>query len=95
LGGAGTGGGWMRDFDPREVLARCVWEALPDGRRQILTTARRAEIEVQNADMAEQALRVLGTGRSGAPPTYGGIPASRLYFGAARKRKMRSAPVKR
>jgi hypothetical protein len=46
---------------PREVLARCVWEALPDGRRQILTTARRAEIEVQNADMAEQALRVLGT----------------------------------
>ena len=45
---------------PREVLARCAWEALPDGGRQILSTARRADIETQNAEMAEQALRVLG-----------------------------------
>ncbi|MBH5397558.1 cation-transporting P-type ATPase [Bradyrhizobium sp. CNPSo 4010] len=45
---------------PGEVLARCAFEALPDGTRQILTAARRAQIEAQNAKMAEQALRVLG-----------------------------------
>lgn len=45
---------------PGEVLARCAFEALPDGTRKILTAARRAQIEAQNAEMAEQALRVLG-----------------------------------
>jgi P-type Ca2+ transporter type 2C len=45
---------------PGEVLARCTFEALPDGTRQILSAARRARIEAQNAKMAEQALRVLG-----------------------------------
>lgn len=45
---------------PGEVLARCAFEALPDGTRQILTARRRAQIEAQNAKMAEQALRVLG-----------------------------------
>lgn len=45
---------------PGEVLARCAFEALPDGTRQILTAVRRAQIEAQNAKMAEQALRVLG-----------------------------------
>src|SRR5918999_2050567 len=45
---------------PGEVLARCAFEALPDGTRQILTAARRAQIEAQNAEMADQALRVLG-----------------------------------
>jgi P-type Ca2+ transporter type 2C len=45
---------------PCEVLARCAFEASPDGSRQILSAARRAQIEARNADMAEQALRVLG-----------------------------------
>lgn len=45
---------------PGEVLARCAFEALPDGTRQVLTDLRRAQIEAQNAGMAEQALRVLG-----------------------------------
>jgi len=45
---------------PREVLARCTWEALPEGGRRVLNAARRNEIEVQNATMAAQALRVLG-----------------------------------
>jgi P-type Ca2+ transporter type 2C len=46
---------------PREVLARCTWEALPDGGRRRLSAARRNEIEAQNASLAAQALRVLGT----------------------------------
>ena len=46
---------------PREVLARCTWEALPDGGPRMLSAARRTEIETQNAAMASQALRVLGT----------------------------------
>ena len=46
---------------PREVLARCTWEALPEGGRRVLNAARRSEIEAQNAAMAAQALRVLGT----------------------------------
>lgn len=45
---------------PGEVLARCAFEGVPDGSRQILTAARRAEIEAQNAEMAGQSLRVLG-----------------------------------
>jgi len=46
---------------PREVLARCNWEALPEGGRRMLNAARRREIEAQNAAMASRALRVLGT----------------------------------
>ena len=46
---------------PGEVLARCTWEAQPDGGRRMLAGARRREIEAQNAAMAAQALRVLGT----------------------------------
>jgi Ca2+-transporting ATPase len=45
---------------PGEVLARCSFEAQPDGSRRILSAARRAQIEAQNAEMADQALRVLG-----------------------------------
>jgi Ca2+-transporting ATPase len=45
---------------PREVLARCVRELLPDGAQRALTRARRAEIERVNADLADHALRVLG-----------------------------------
>ncbi len=45
---------------PAEVLERCRWEALPGGGRRPLTLARRAAIERVNADMANQALRVLG-----------------------------------
>jgi Ca2+-transporting ATPase len=52
---------------PHEVLRRCSSEALPDGSRGILSTARRAEIEAQNAEMAEQALRVLGVAYRESP----------------------------
>ena len=45
---------------PLEVLERCRWEASSDGSRSPLTPARRAAIERINADMADQALRVLG-----------------------------------
>jgi P-type Ca2+ transporter type 2C len=45
---------------PGEVLARCTAELGADGKRRPLTEARRADIERQNRDMAEGALRVLG-----------------------------------
>jgi Ca2+-transporting ATPase len=53
---------------PGEVLARCAFEILPDGTRRILSGTRRAQIEAHNAEMAEQALRVLGI-------AYGELPA--------------------
>jgi Ca2+-transporting ATPase len=44
---------------PGEVLSRCGWEDAPDGNRR-LTDERRAAIEELNAEMAADALRVLG-----------------------------------
>jgi Ca2+-transporting ATPase len=59
---------------PREVLTRCASEALPDGGRRMLSDRRRREIEAQNAGMAAQALRVLGT-------AYCELPAHRSERG--------------
>ena len=62
---------------PREVLARCSWEALPDGSRRMLDAAGRRQIEARNAAMAAQALRVLGTAyRELRDETGAGEPAS-------------------
>ena len=58
---AGNGRGLVAvKGSPLEVLERCRWEASSDGSRSPLTPARRAAIERINADMADQALRVLG-----------------------------------
>ncbi|MGH1572052.1 HAD-IC family P-type ATPase [Methylobacterium sp. P31] len=45
---------------PDEVLARCRWEALPDGGSRTLTAERRATILTTNERLAQDALRVLG-----------------------------------
>ena len=45
---------------PAEVLDRCRFEDGPGGTHRPLTAERRAEIEAANADMASEALRVLG-----------------------------------
>lgn len=45
---------------PSEVLKRCRWELGGDLKPQPLTEVRRAAIERANAEMAEDALRVLG-----------------------------------
>ena len=69
---------WMAvKGSPREVLARCSWEALPDGGRRMLNAAGRRQIETRNAAMAAQALRVLGTAyRELRDETDAGEPAS-------------------
>jgi Ca2+-transporting ATPase len=63
---------------PGEVLARCAWEALPDGGRRVLGSERRRAIEAQNAAMAARGLRVLGTAYRDAPGAidHGGEHAS-------------------
>lgn len=51
---------------PKEVLARCRIEILPDGTERELTPERRAAIGKINLEMASQALRVLGVARGQA-----------------------------
>lgn len=51
---------------PKEVLARCRIEILPDGTERELTPERRAAIGKVNLEMASQALRVLGVARGQA-----------------------------
>jgi P-type Ca2+ transporter type 2C len=52
---------------PREVLHRCARECLRDGGQCRLTATRRAEIESLNAELAGQALRVLGVAYAEIP----------------------------